>query len=164
MDQAISQDAITTRERLSRRRMLTLAGLGALIPGATLLARLTGRPAPTPAALPVETAPPLEVLEALPRFAGAGLVGRRAFVRSEGGSETPAAYLYFHVAGQPSWREITSFYARSLPSLGWAVRRNEGKQGGVGFSRGGYSGFLASTTITNEKAPATYYLFLGALA
>lgn len=163
MAQVNPQNSAAAPERLSRRHMLTFAGLGALIPGAALLARLTGHLASPTIATQIETAHPLKIVEALPRFAGASLVGQKAVLRNGGGIETPAAYLYFHTS-ERSWQEIRSFYERTLPSLGWAVRRNDGTLGGLGFSRGGYSGFLASTPLSSDGSPATYYLFLGALS
>lgn len=157
MEQATThgETVISGDKAVSRRHLLTLAGLGALVPGVALVTKAMRRLAPSPAAVPTEVAPPLEVVQALPRLAGATLTGERGFVRADA---SPAAYLYFDVGADTSWPSVLSFYERALSAQGWAVRRNPGKRGGLGFSRGAYSGFLA------QRSPASFYLFLGALA
>lgn len=156
MEQATTLgDTIVTGDKaVSRRHLLTLAGLGAVVPAAAFVTNALGRLAPPPVAAPTEVAPPLEVVQALPRLAGATLTGERGFVRADA---SPAAYLYFDAGADTSWPGVLSFYERALSAQGWAVRRNPGKRGGLGFSRGAYSGFLA------QRSPASFYLFLGAL-
>src|SRR3972149_380071 len=154
MEQATThgETVITGDKVFSRRSLLTLAGLGALVPGAAFVTKAMGRL--TPSAVPTEVAPPLEVVQGLPRLAGATLTGERGFVRADA---SPAAYLYFDVGADTSWQSVLSFYERALSAQGWAVRRNPGERGGLGFSRGAYSGFLA------PRSPASFYLFLSAL-
>jgi hypothetical protein len=102
-------------------------------------------------------------MSSLPAFPGASLIGQRVAVRAEGASEAPAAYEYYRTSGNQTWAEIRSHYQQTLASMGWAVRANAGVRGGLGFSRGGYSGFLAATP-TSQEGQVSYYLFLGALA
>ena len=155
MEQATTHGETVSRgdKGFSRRSLLTLAGLGALVPGAALLTRVMGRLTPPPAAT-ADATPPLSVIQGLPRLAGATLTGERGFVRADA---SPAAYLYFDVGADTSWQSVLSFYERALSAQGWAVRRNPGERGGLGFSRGAYSGFLA------QRSPASFYLFLSAL-
>ncbi len=157
MEQATthSETVIRGSKAVSRRNLLTLAGLGALVPGAALLTKAMGRFTPPPAARVVDATPPLAVIHAFPRLAGATLTGERGFARADA---TPAAYLYFDVGESTSWPSVLSFYERALSAQGWAVRRNPGKRGGLGFSRGAYSGFVA------QRSPVSFYVFLAALS